>query len=90
MDAELEFDLEMQVVAAPRLDVDAEFDLGPLGQARRRAGIFKRQILDVLANDLEIGGRRRPIILAGYRRSAAAHCRLPVDRGPRATMVASA
>ncbi len=46
MDTQLQLDLEMQVVATPGLDVDAELDLRPLGQAGRRAGIFERQVLD--------------------------------------------
>src|SRR5690348_3400254 len=74
----------MLVVAAPSLNVDAEFDLRPFGQARRRAGIFKGQVLDVLANHLKIGELGRTITVAW--RSDAAHSGLPVFFGPRATM----
>jgi hypothetical protein len=41
MDTQLELDFEMLVVAAPRLNVDPKFDLGPFGESGRSAGILE-------------------------------------------------
>ncbi len=87
MHAQLEFHLEMHVVAAPGLDVDPEIDLRPFRQAGRRAGILERQVLDILAHHLEVGGEGRAFALAGDRGSVVAHTCVSIDRGPRATMM---
>ena len=87
MDAELQLDLEMLVVATAGLDVDAEFDLRPLGQAGGRAGIFEGQVLDVLAHDLKVGGRGGAFAVARelpFRRCS--FLAFPLICGPRATM----
>ena len=69
MDPQLQFDLEMLVVATAGLNVDAEFDLRPLGQAGGGAGIFERQVLDVLAHHLKIGELGRTIAVGpAFRR----------------------
>src|ERR1700759_370347 len=84
MDAQLDLDLEMLVVAPAGLNIDAEFDLRPLGQAGGRARIFEGQILDVLAHHLKIG--EMGLTIAFARHSDAAHSGFPVFCGPRATM----